>query len=312
MARSRIRQLGSMLVLLAMLFAFAGWAQFGGPQAAGAAGLRARHQALEQRLSDNAFNRPLALQSTEGASTLQGDVHAVVDHPFEAVSSALGNPQEWCEVLILHLNTKHCQRKAGAGGQPQIELRIGKKHDQALGAAKRVVFAFRELNASPEYFAVELRAPTGPFDTSDYSIQLEAVPLEAGRRTFLHMGYSFSFGAMSRMAMQLYLSTLGRDKVGFTVLASPQPNEAPQYVGGMRGLVERNTMRYYLAIDAYLKALDAPPAERPERRFREWFDATERHARQLHELDRTAYLAMKRREYERQQSTQYGAGTSER
>ena len=33
-----------------------------------------------------------------------------------------------------------------------------------------------------------------------------------------------------------------------------------------------------------------------------WFDATERYARQLHEMDRATYLAMKQREYARQQA----------
>ena len=44
-----------------------------------------------------------------------------------------------------------------------------------------------------------------------------------------------------QMAMQTYLATLGRGKSGFTS-------------GGIRGEVERNTMRYYLAIDSYLAA----------------------------------------------------------
>ena len=74
----------------------------------------------------------------------------------------------------------------------------------------------------------------------------------------------------------------------------------PLYIGGIRGLVERNTMRYYLAIDAYLGSLSAPAAEQPERRFAAWFDATERYPRQLHEVDRDAYLRMKRSEYRRQ------------
>jgi hypothetical protein len=55
-------------------------------------------------------------------------------------------------------------------------------------------------------------------------------------------------------------------------------------------------MRYYLAIDAYLAALAAPPDERLEERLRDWFDSTERYALQLHELDQNAYLEMKRRE----------------
>ena len=72
-----------------------------------------------------------------------------------------------------------------------------------------------------------------------------------------------------------------------------------QRFGGVRGVVERNTMRYYLAIDAYL---DAPGPQGREKRLGEWFDDTERYARQLHEMDRDDYLAMKRSEFQRLQT----------
>jgi hypothetical protein len=70
----------------------------------------------------------------------------------------------------------------------------------------------------------------------------------------------------------------------------------------VRGMVERNTMRYYLAIEAYLGGLSAPPAQQLDKRLQAWFDATEKYPRQLHELDRSDYLDMKRREYRRQQA----------
>jgi hypothetical protein len=66
--------------------------------------------------------------------------------------------------------------------------------------------------------------------------------------------------------------------------------------------VERNTMRYYLAIEAYLGATSAPPPEQQEKRLRDWFAATERYALQLHEIERDDYLAMKRHELQRQRS----------
>ena len=86
--------------------------------------------------------------------------------------------------------------------------------------------------------------------------------------------------------------------------AFARPGEPPDYIGGLRGLVERNTMRYYLAIDACLDAIAVPPADQLEKRLRDWFDATEKYPRQLHETGRDAYLAMKRREYQRRQSAQ--------
>ena len=63
-------------------------------------------------------------------------------------------------------------------------------------------------------------------------------------------------------------------------------------------------MRYYLAIDAYLGSLAAPAPERFEQSLERWFNATELYPRQLREIDRDAYFAMKRREYARQQSAQ--------
>jgi hypothetical protein len=103
--------------------------------------------------------------------------------------------------------------------------------------------------------------------------------------------------------MQAYLATTGRNKVGFTVTGT-QPDGQPDYVRGVRGIVERNTMRYYLAIDAYLSAFAAPAAEQFERRLQYWFDAIERYPRQLHEMERTAYLDMKRSERLREQASQ--------
>jgi hypothetical protein len=100
------------------------------------------------------------------------------------------------------------------------------------------------------------------------------------------------------MAMQAYLATVGSAKIGFTVVEK-RPDGAPVHIGGVRGVVERNTMRYYLAIDAYLASLALPAAQQVERRLRDWFASTERYAPQLHEMNEADYLAMKRREIAR-------------
>lgn len=291
----------ALLALFVALLAWAGPAQ-AGTQASGAAALRARFAATQPLLADSLFGGPLYLESTEAPRLLQGDVYALVDHPFAAVSASLASPDRWCDVMILHLNTKYCRRTA-EDGVPKIELRVGKKHDQPIAAASLVAFGFRAVSVTPDDLAVELQAPQGPFDTHDYRILFEAVPADGGR-SFIHMGYSFGYGAISRMAMQVYLATIARDKVGFTTTVRTQPGVPPAFIGGVRGLVERNTMRYYLAIDAYLGALAAPPPDQLEKRLRAWFDATERYSRQLHEIGPDEYMAMKRREVLRQQQAQ--------
>ena len=44
-------------------------------------------------------------------------------------------------------------------------------------------------------------------------------------------------------------------------------------------------MRFYLAIEAFLDAASSPPQAQLEKRLHDWFAATERFARQLHEVD---------------------------
>ncbi len=229
---------------------------------------------------------------------MKGDIYALLDYPFTVVNKALNDPTHWCDVLILHINTKYCHALTGPVGTTLL-VSIGKKNFQPLDQAFRVEFAYRSVTTTPEYFNIGLAAESGPLGTSDYRLLLEAVSIPGGR-TFLHLTYSYTFDFSGRLAMQGYLATIGRGKVGFTTTGS-QSGDSPRPIGGVRGVVERNTMRYYLAIDAYLGALSAPPADQLERRLQNWFTLTERYPRQLHEVDRNVYLEMKHREYLRQQ-----------
>jgi hypothetical protein len=262
-----------------------------------AAALQARHGELANQLEHNAFGRPIVLQSTQTSGDLRGEIYAVVEHPFAIVDDALQGASRWCDILILHLNIKACSA-SDAPSQSSLAVSIGRKFDQPLADAYRVDFSYRVTSRTPGYLQVLLNADSGPFSTRNYRIALEAVPLDR-ERSFVHMSYSYSYGFAARLAMQAYLGTLGRDKLGFTVLERGSSGE-PVYVRGVRGVVERNTMRYYLAIDAYLDSLASPPQQRLERRLRDWFAATERYALQLHELDQAEYLAMKRKEVQRQ------------
>jgi hypothetical protein len=272
------------------------------PESSTGALLLAKYASLADRLRQNQYQRPLYLDSSESDNDIQGDIYAVVDYPFATVSAGLNDPDNWCEVLSLHLNTKYCR---AAPGQSQTVLRvsIGKKYSQPLEDAYRLEFSYRVAKASANYLEIQLSADKGPLDTRNYRIQLRAIPL-ANDRTFLHMTYFYAYGWAGRTAMKTYLATLGRSKVGFTI-ASRQSNGQPEYIRGMRGLVERNAMRYYLAIDAYLGAFDAASDLQLGKRLQNWFSATEQYPRQLHEIERGAYIDMKRAEFLRQQTLVY-------
>ena len=242
-----------------------------------------------------AQGEPAALQidSSQGARDISGEIHATVAHPFAATAAALKNPSHWCEILMLHLDTKDC-RISHEGGRTVVNVGVVSKYDQPASSAYRVTFFYRPIEDTGSALHVALDAENGPLDTSNYRIRLEAAPAAGGNST-IRMSYSYSYGVVSRIAMQAYLATFGRNKVGFTVVGN-EPDGAPRYNPGMRGVVERNTMRYYLAVKAYLDALSAPEGERIEARLGNWFSAIERYPRQLHEMERADYLAMKRRE----------------
>jgi hypothetical protein len=266
---------------------------------ADAGALRAKYGELHDQLRNNNFQRSLYIDSSEAGDALKGDIYAVLDHPFSVVGNALKAPSDWCDILILPFNTKYCHAVDSNGGAA-LHVRIGRKYDQPVEKAYRLDFALRPVAAAPDYFESRLNAPIGPVGTKDYRIAVAAIPLDGGR-TFLHLSYSYGYGMAGRMAMQAYLATAGSDKVGFTVTGR-DGNGQPIYIGGMRGAVERNAMRYYLAIDAHLGSLRSPADQQLEKRIQTWFDATERYSRQLREMDRTTYVAMKRGEYERQQA----------
>lgn len=265
------------------------------------AALLEKHAELSTQLAGSPYGRPLYLESSETPNMVNGNAYAVLDSPFSAVSATLKSPKRWCDVMILHVNTKYC--RATSDTSPSVlNVSIGKKTEQELTDAFALEFAFRLASASPNYLSAQLNADKGPLGTSNYRIELRAMPLPEGK-TFMHLRYSYGYGMAGKLAMQGYLATLGSGKVGFTQVNQGQKQG---YVGGMRGAVERNTMRYYLAIEAYLASLDRPADQQFDARLDHWFNATEQYARQLHEVDKTSYVVMKKKEYLRQQN---GAGS---
>jgi hypothetical protein len=275
-----------------------------GPVAAqDADALRSQHAALRAQLASNPFGRPLVLVSTEASGMLKGDVYAVAAQPYGVVGPALQGMDHWCDILMLHLNVKGCSWRGGGAGST-LSLDVGRKFDQPIADTHRVDFSYRVAAGTADYLQVLLNAEVGPLDTKNYRIMFEAIPLDAGS-SFVHLSYSYGYGMAAGIAMRGYLATLGRDKVGFSIV-DHKADGTPVYVDNVRGVVERNAMRYYLAIDAYLGACHLPLAEQPEKRIREWIAATERYPSQLHEMDRDEYLVMKRKELARQQAAVAG------
>lgn len=257
-----------------------------------AVALRAQREALREAFSRSPFQRPLVVRSSEAGDELKGEVYAIVEQPFGNTVQVLQDKARLCDVLMLHQNVKRC--RPGDAASDAMALVVGRKAQHGPEQGYNMDFKFNVASSTPDFLRVQLAADGGPLGTRDHRVTLQVAPLYA-RSSILHLSYSYAFGGLARMATQAYMTTAGRDKVGFTVTGKTDDGR-PVYINGVRGMVERNAMRYYLAIEAYFSSMTVAPAQQQEKRLSDWFALTEQHPRQLHELERDEYLAIKRRE----------------
>ncbi len=247
-------------------------------------------------IAASTFEEPLAVASQERPHSVSGSVHARLDQPFADLAEALGSPAAWCQVLLLHLNVKACFHDS-AGDEAALTLFVGRQRHEPLADAERLDLRWRVVAAGPIYLEMVLEGDRGPYGTRAFRLQLRAVP-DLDGASLVQLRYSLVYGMTARLALRGYFAFGGRDRVGFSEAPG---EEAPGHlVGGMRGMIERNVMRFYLALVAHLETLTLPEAERPEAALLRWFALTEHYPEQLREIDRAAYLEMKRRELARQ------------
>ena len=275
---------------LALLTLVASIAHAASPEAAA---LVAQRDALAARMAASPFGRPLVVDSEDDGERASGAIRGELAHPFAPLAARLVAPAEWCAVVMLHLNVKGCAHERTADGD-FVTVYSGRKGYEPIERAYAIRYRFRVASASADHVRIALFAPAGPLATRDYELELEAVPV--GDRTFVALRYGFRTSFASRMATSAYLATAGSGKAGFTVVARDDGGR-PAWIGGVRGIVERNAMRNFLALDAWLGARDAPAADRFERSVRRMAALTDRYPVQLAELPADEYVSIKRREW---------------
>jgi hypothetical protein len=240
---------------------------------------------------------PICIESSEEGDVFRGEVYGIIEHSFKTVRDALKAPRNWCDMVSVHYNIKACTWRRSMD-QYFLTFYSGPKTYQAPEDASQLDFDFRVIEHTSDYIKLLLTADEGPFGTKDYRIEFEAMPAEKGK-TIAHFSYSYRSGFSARLAIKIYYQTIGYNKVGFTVIGADEQGN-PVYVGGTKGMIERNSVRYYLAIRAYLDTLLYPRDERFKQRISRWYDLTDRYPRQLFELNKADYLRCKKRERQNQ------------
>ena len=279
-------------VLLAAVLALPGLAALAqGTDDAPSRALHARRAELQAALRGSPFGEPIVLRTRQGADSVEGDVWAEIAHPLLAVAAALRTPGALCELMFLHLNVRGCTPQMGSQGAALVLL-VGPKRSGAFDSEYRMRYTMHTEVDDAEQLRVTLGAPTGPLSTRDYRIVFEAVAIDA-QHSFVHLGYAYGYGALAKMTMSAYLATAGRGKLGFSTDGT-EPDGTPRPVRGERAALERNVMRYYLALLAELAPAGGSGEQQLQAHLADWFRRTERYAPQLHEYGLDDYLAEKR------------------
>lgn len=254
--------------------------------------LREKYEEIEDILLDNNYGAPIHLES-ENTKQMRGKVYGIIYHPYKVVSRNLASHINWCAIMPQHLNIKACTYQ-NINNQCRLIFYTGRKFYEKADDVYHLDYQFKVKALNENYFNATLNSDKGPLDTTDYIINIAAIPLTENS-TFIHLSYEYKYGMWASLAMSTYFATLGRNKVGFTITGEDK-NHNPTYIKGIRGVIERNSMRYFFAIKSYLDTINIPVTTRFTKKINYWFELTEKHHEQLYELDKEDYLKYKNME----------------
>lgn len=255
---------------------------------------------IKESLESNQYGAPVYIQSNFQEDNATGEVFALVDHEFSAVVAGLSSPDHWCDVVLLHINVKGCNVKVNNNSESNLTLFVGRRYFQTPDQAHEMHYRFNNVSSSPDYLHVNLIARDGPLGTSDYLLTFEVIPFNKSS-SFIHFKYSYRYGFMAKLALDGYLATIGRNKVGFTITDYDDSNN-PVYVKGLQGIVERNSMRYFIAISSFLDT-SYLNREQWDNRVQHWYQLAKRFERQFMEIREKEYIETKRKEYRTREAT---------
>jgi hypothetical protein len=255
---------------------------------------------MAESLQRSPLLRPVQISSQESEDHLIGDLFATVDYGMGTVNAAATNIERWCEVMLLLSNSQACQVKPGKNND-LLQVLVSSSKNADISGATPTDFQLQVHSAKADYLDSALTAAEGPMGTQNISLRLQAIPLTA-TRSFLHLHYAYETKWLGRVAMRAYLQTGGRGKVGFTPMGDA--NTQTTYIAGARGVIERNTMRYFLGFDCALAFDTQHPPQRFGAMAQCWYGQVEKYPLQLHEMPSTEYLGMKSIQYQKQLKNQ--------
>lgn len=242
--------------------------------------------------------KPFYLSANVKGRKQTGEAALYFEQSLDEIAHALSKLDNWCSILLLHLNTKACTHSETEDDKT-LTIYMGRKFYQEPDDAYIMRYQFNTEHNS-DYFSALITADDGPLGTSDYRIQLEVTPING--KTFGRIRVSQKHSWLSSKAAKLYVATKGRHKKGISIVGYDGQGN-PIYSSGEQAIAERNLLRYYFAFAAFFHTQALPDDNQFKESLNYWFDQTEQY-KQLYEVDRPQYIDDKNREYENQVALQ--------
>jgi hypothetical protein len=256
-----------------------------------------KYHKIEKELTKSSLTIPFYLESSVSINASQVDVYGTIKYPFNIVENELQMPTNWCDIVLLHSSVRACTYKK-VNNTWMLTLYNVKKFQDPLKDAYPMNFGYRIIAQQSGGFTISLAALEGSFGTKDHQLELEAIPLDQDM-TFVHLRYSFRYSSLEYFLMKSYFSIFGGRRIGFSVIGTDSDGN-PVYVGGPRGAIEADVVRYYLTILAYMDTRKIPVEQQLEKRMSQYYDLTARYKKQLFEMEKEEYLTCKRQDRESQ------------
>jgi hypothetical protein len=273
-----------LLSFLALCITHTGFADVLGPSSLLALAKRAS-STLEHPSQKNLFY----LEDNSTKRHKSGSAAMYFPQNIGEMADRLAELSNWCELLSLHLNIKACTFDSS---KSELTVFLGRKFYQTPEQAYKLVYKFRTIKHD-NYFAVMMSAKKGPIGTSDFNFDFEILDLNGKSFSRLHLSNRQSL--ISSIVANIYLSTAAKAKSGISIIGY-NDDGSPAYTSGETASFERNILRYYFAISAFLQNINiSVDKQRHVLQLNTWYAQTTNYP-QLYEIQHVEYVSTKTRE----------------
>jgi len=254
-----------------------------------------QYRETEKTGSRLAETLPIYLETVQKEKVLNVNLLGLFPFKFSDVAEVVARPASYCEFLPLMLNVKSCVITE-INPVTRMKFYVAGKHYTPPLASYRIHAVFRLVDRTSEKIRIRLESEEDSAGKTGYDVDLVAIPLEG--QTLLYLKSRYAPGRVTRMATNTYVNVFAHDKPGFTEIQKPGGEK--KLITGFPAVIERSSVRAYLALKAYMINFHLPPAKRFEACLGTWYDLNRPYKKQLYELERDEYLQIKRREHQNQ------------